>query len=300
MDKIKIGIPRGLFYYYEGYFLEKFLTYLNFEVITSPTTNKHIIDEGIKYSNDEMCLSLKIFLGHISYLKDKCDYVLIMRIDNYGRYEQTCTNFLGLYDLINNMFDVKTIDININHIKKETLYKSLKKFGEQISIPISKIKEAYHSALIKSEKHYKNLITINKNQLYKEGLKIMIVAHSYNLYDEFIGTPIVNYLEKNSINIVFSDRFLKETIKDLSYEYCPNLYWHYNKENINSLVANISKIDGIIFLSSFPCGPDSLVNELILRKIDKPYLNLIIDDQSSLTGIETRLESFIDILEQKV
>ena len=62
----------------------------------------------------------------------------------------------------------------------------------------------------------------------------------------------------------------------------------------------MDKIDGVVFLSSFPCGPDSLVNELVIRRINKPYINLIIDDLDSLTGIETRLESFIDILEQKV
>ena len=30
-----------------------------------------------------------------------------------------------------------------------------------------------------------------------------------------------------------------------------------------------------------------------------PYLNLIIDEESGSAGMETRLESFIDILEQK-
>ena len=58
------------------------------------------------------------------------------------------------------------------------------------------------------------------------------------------------------------------------------------------------KIDGILFLTTFPCGIDSLVTELVLRKIDKPYLNLVIDDLDSMSGIETRLESFVDIIEQ--
>lgn len=53
-------------------------------------------------------------------------------------------------------------------------------------------------------------------------------------------------------------------------------------------------------LSSFPCGPDSLVNELIIRKIKLPIINLVIDDTNSFTGIETRLESFLDIINNKV
>ena len=57
-------------------------------------------------------------------------------------------------------------------------------------------------------------------------------------------------------------------------------------------------LKGIIFFSSFPCALDSLVNEYIIRKIDKPYLNIIIDNIDSLTGIETRIESFMDIVTQ--
>lgn len=132
MDKIKIGIPRGLFYYYDGYFLKNFFEYLNFEVVVSPETNRIIIDEGINYANDEMCMSLKIFLGHVAYLKEKCDYVLIMRIDNYGRYDQTCTNFLALPDLVNNLFDVNILDINLNYLNNQKMYNELKKNRKKI------------------------------------------------------------------------------------------------------------------------------------------------------------------------
>ena len=299
MDKIKIGIPRSLFYYYDGYFLKNFFEYLDFEVVVSPETSRTIIDDGIKYANDEMCLSLKIFLGHISYLKDKCDYILNMRIDNYGRFEQTCTNFLSTYDLINNLFDTNVLNINIDHVNNETMYNSLKKIGNKFNISFSKIKESYVQALVKTKKHNKNLEMINKNKLYKDGLKILIVSHSYNINDKYIGRPIIEYLENNNVNVILSDCFNKDKTKDLSYKICPNLYWYYNKENIGALVNIYENIDGVIFLSSFPCGPDSLVNELVIRKIKKPYLNLIIDDLDSLTGIETRLESFVDILEQK-
>ena len=44
----------------------------------------------------------------------------------------------------------------------------------------------------------------------------------------------------------------------------------------------------------------SLVNELILRKItDIPMINILIDEQTSSTGLETRLESFVDIIKER-
>ena len=300
MDKTKIGIPRSLFYYYDGYFLKNFFEYLNFEVVISPKTNRSILGDGIKYSNDEMCLSLKIFLGHIAYLQDKCDYILTMRIDNYGKYDQTCTNFLSLYDIVNNIFEVNLLNINIDYENHKNMYKELKRIGTKFGIPIKEIKKSYIRALIKNKKHNKNIQMVNKNKLCKDGLKILVVSHAYNINDEYIGKPIIEYLERNKTNVILSNGFNDGEIKELSYKLCPNLYWYYNKENIGALVNVMDKIDGVIFLSSFPCGPDSLVNELVIRKINKPYLNLIVDDLDSLTGIETRLESFIDILEQKV
>ena len=52
-------------------------------------------------------------------------------------------------------------------------------------------------------------------------------------------------------------------------------------------------------VSSFPCGPDSLSNEMILRNVNIPITNLVIDEANTDTGILTRIESFVDILEER-
>ena len=43
-----------------------------------------------------------------------------------------------------------------------------------------------------------------------------------------------------------------------------------------------------------------MINELLTRRIkDVPILNLVLDAQSGTAGVETRLESFIDIIRFK-
>ena len=111
---MKIGIPRSFHYYYFKDLWITFFENLNIDIVISPETNKEIMDLGLKYGTDEMCLSLKNYIGHIAYLKDKCDYILIPRIDNYGINNQTCTNFLAIYDIVNNLFDIKILNYNIN------------------------------------------------------------------------------------------------------------------------------------------------------------------------------------------
>lgn len=299
MDKIKIGLPRSLFYYYDGNILKNFFKNLNFDVIISPKTNRFILEEGIKYSNDEMCLSLKIFIGHISYLKDKCDYIIVPRIDNYGINDQTCTNFLAIYDIVKNLFDKNIINYNINLNKKETLLKGLWQVCKNFNVNTKDIIKAYKKA-INYDKEIKNkLINNNYSKLYSSKLKILLVGHSYNIHDDYIGNPLVKYLNKLDCEVLYSDYFNLDSANKMATKLSKELYWKYSKESIGSIKLVENNIDGIIFLTTFPCGLDSLVNELVIRKINIPNINIILDDINSLAGIYTRLESFIDILEQR-
>lgn len=290
---MKIGIPRSLYYYHFKDLWINFFEYLKIDIVVSPETNKEILDLGLKYSTDEMCLSLKNYIGHVAYLKDRCDYILIPRIDNYGLDNQTCTNFLAGYDIINNMFDINILNYNINLRNKETELKGLINIGKILRINKKKVKDAYFYSKVKTSKIKKENILNNLKNLKSNKKKILVVGHPYNIYDKLIGMPIIEMLKELNVEIIYSDLF---NDLDESKKYSKEIYWKYSKENISSISKCIDRIDGIIFLSSFPCGLDSLVNELVMRKLDKPYINIVIDDNSVSGGIETRIESFVDIV----
>ncbi len=291
---MKIGIPKALYYYYFFDKWQYFFEQLNITLVTIDT-NKEILERGSVYASSEMCLSLKIFLGHVDYLKDKCDYILIPKIDNFGLNDQMCSNFSCLYDLVNNLFDVKILTYEINHLKKKYEKRGLINIGKQLGFDRKSLLKAYNIACLKYKKKKKELSIINLNKLNSDKKKILIVAHDYNINDSFIGKEIIKNIEKYDLEIIYSHLFNEDY---LSYYLSKNLYWKYSKKNVGAIVLCKEKIDGIIFISTFPCGLDSLVNELMMRKIELPYLNLIIDDQDALAGIETRIESFVDIIEQ--
>ena len=73
---IKIGIPRGLFYFYYYPLWLKFFEMLETEVILSDRTSKSIVNDGVRNSVDEACLPVKIYHGHVINLKDRVDYLL--------------------------------------------------------------------------------------------------------------------------------------------------------------------------------------------------------------------------------
>ena len=293
---MKIGIPRSLFYHIDGSIIEKFLKYLDVEVIISPKSNKKIVSEGIKYAPDEMCLSMKNYLGHVSYLKDKCDYILVLRIDNYYTFNQTCTNFLAITDIVENIFDLKTIGYNIDLNNKQSLKKGLFEIGKKLGKNKSKIKKAYYQAINDYKRMEKKLIQENLDKLNSDKKKILLISHSYNTYDELIGKPIINKLKMMDLEIIDSNLFDKSLCRKLSKKISSDLYWKYSKEIVGSFYLSKAKIDGVVFLTTFPCGLDSLVNELLMLKLDIPYLNIVVDDLDGINGLETRIESFADIL----
>lgn len=293
---MKVGIPRSLFYYYYSdmwiYFFEK----LNISYVISPETNKEIMELGCKYANDEMCLSLKNYIGHVAYLSTRCDVLLIPRIDNYGYDLQTCTNFLSCYDIIHNLFSVPIIDYNICYTKNDNEYKAFYNIGRYFKFSNKQIHDAYIYALTLSKKCLKKKIINNNNLMRSPGKKVLIVSHPYNTYDKMIGKPVIDYLKSINCKVIYSDLFDKELCISKSLDLCPGLYWKFSREIIGSIILSKDYIDGVIFLSTFPCGLDSIVNELVIRKLDIKCLNLVIDNLDGFAGLETRLESFVDIL----
>ena len=206
MNKITIGIPKALLYYKYGDLWTFFFEELGCDVIISPNTSKRILEDGIKLSMDEACMAMKIYMGHVNYLLDKCDYILVPRLKCIKKHEKLCTNFSALYDLVRNTFDKEIIHYNVDVEHKEDEFYAFTTMGLSLGFPYRKIASAYKIAkekdhMLKSRKlsHQKAIIaTSNK-------IKILLAGHPYNLYDEYIGKQIVTLLENSNIDIIYSD-----------------------------------------------------------------------------------------------
>ena len=95
MTKIKLGIPRSFLYHRYGVMWRHFFSYINCKIILSPETNKEILSLGMNNTTSESCLSYIIHIGHIVYLSEKCDYILIPKIlDN----NKTCHQINYTYE----------------------------------------------------------------------------------------------------------------------------------------------------------------------------------------------------------
>lgn len=300
---MKIGIPRALLYYKYEKFWPTFFDEAGLEYLISPETNKEIINAGTNLAIDETCLPTKILLGHIDWLKDKCDYVFLPRIE-FAHRGQMCTKFMAQTDLVRNTFrddNLKLLFYNIWKRGPKHEYKAFKKMGKFLGLKKSVTKFAYFTAK-QTQMYYEMFRAQDQLRTLRETTKnkVLVVAHAYNIGDKFVGEPIIRALKALDCEPIIAEYFNAGECIQQAKTLTPTLPWAYNKHLVGAIALYKDQVDGIVILTTFPCGPDSMVNEMIVRKVtDKPILTLTIDTQDGTAGIETRLESYVDIINFK-
>lgn len=293
-----IGLPKGLYYYKYHRFMTTFLDNLNISYITSPYTNKNIVNEGIKTCVDEACLPVKIFHGHVSYLKDKSDFIIVPRIMKEWDGEYICPKFCGLPEMVQNSIDklpdITTIPLSLDDTS--SIYTWCKKIAKRDGKKAKAIDNAIKYAMAEykvfdqgyDDKHYP----------YKVGL----LGHCYCVHDNHFNMDIVKLLHALKVGIITEEK-IGAYYKEASLKYLVKKPFWTSMKNIlgaGIFMAKSQSVDGIIFLSSFQCGIDSVSIDLLKDIIgDFPLLILKLDEHSGQAGMETRVEAFLDMLKRR-
>ncbi len=322
---MKVGIPRALSYYDFFPFWYGFFKDLNIEVILSDATTKKTMSEGALLVVPETCLPIKVYTGHILNLLDKgIDKIFVPCIQSIAPKIYNCSKIRGLPDLIRNVVKrpFTMIEATLDKSEKDAgLYDFLKEIAAYFGISdMERIKKASKQAW----KVYNNFHVMTRSGVpYNKALKciidnkviiadntktypinIALIAHGYNLYDERVSMKIFEKLEKLDAKVFTSLNLTREQMQEGINSINSKLYWA-NEYEITGAAAHYikdKKIDGIITINAFGCGPDSLMIERIYkyaRKQNKPILTLSIDEQTGEAGFVTRLEAFVDMLYRK-
>lgn len=320
---MRIGIPRALFYHQYYPFWKNFFELLGHEVALSSPTNKQILKKGIELCVDDACLPIKIYHGHVADIMGKVDTIFIPRIVSIEPKEYICPKFLGLPDMIKNSISdlPNVLDAKLNLYEgKIKILDHIFQIGAFLKTNKSRILLAYYMAL-KAQKQFecqmieksmipqdlmcKNHETGQDQTLIKNPSKItvLLLGHNYNIYDDFISMGLIRKLRETNIAFITSEMVTRENIYQGTKKLSKGMFWTLGKKTIGTAYYYLDqkKIDGIIHVASFGCGPDSLVGELIEKKTKRdyniPFLYLNLDEHAGEAGFNTRLEAFLDVLE---
>ncbi|KPU26833.1 hypothetical protein TR13x_07960 [Caloranaerobacter sp. TR13] len=315
----KVGIPQALLYYEYYPLWKEFFTELGAEIVLSSSTNKSILNAGVSSCVDEACLPVKVFHGHVEQLKNKVDYLFIPKFISVCKKEYLCPKLLGLPEMVKNSIDdlPTIIDVEINLIKSNSnLHKSVIEIGNYFTSNNKKIDLAFNKAInrfneykkllangvipieaIKVYNKYINSITTLKNSKYK----ILVLGHSYNLYDEFLSMKLIEKLQKDNMKVITPDTVSIDKINYYASKLPKRMFWSFGRKIVGAAFYLIEEnaVDGIIYISSFGCGLDSVLIDLVYRKAKKfkvPFTLVTLDEHSGEAGVNTRLEAFVDMI----
>jgi len=295
-----IGIPKALIYWKQPHFWEIFFEELGLKVLLSPSTNKEIVEMGVKMADPETCFSNKVYWGHLLWLDGKCDLIFVPRLKTNKEKLEYCPKFFGLPDLGKILVKTPILTENFDE-RKEKFEKTLERLGGKLNKNRGEIKKARGLAFLKGKESKEKEEEDFFKKIQSKKPKIILVSHPYNLYDDYVNLRMKEKLEKLGAEPIFIDEVpTGQEIRNKKEEIGQKFHWEFGKE-IMERIKEVLKYDiaGVIEISSFGCGCDAVIKEFVEKEFKQnkiPFLYLMIDEQAGEAGIQTRLEAFLDTL----
>lgn len=313
-----IGIPRALLYYQYFPMWRTFFESLGAQVVVSPPTNREIMEAGLACLVPETCLPVKIYTGHVIWLRDHgvdCIFIPAIRSVEAGAYN--CGKFLGLPDLIKAVVEdcppLLEIDIDVPKGRKE-LYKAIYGLGRNFTWHPLKIKEAAIAAWqahLAYQDQMRNGLTplevLGNNQANlppnpeNAFLTIAVAGHPYCVYDTYMNHDLIARLRRMGVRVLTYEMAPPEGIEEGIRQVSGEKYWTYEGEVAGAAGYYFQRpeVDGVITVAVFACGPDSTMLDVVRRAAKqgrRRYMSLILDEHTGEAGLITRLEAFVDML----
>lgn len=298
---------------------------LGMEVVTSDGAVQEIVRKGVPFYEDS-CLPLKLLIPHSRSLVGKVDALFLPRLISLDRHYILCPKFRGAPDVLRlalqDAVEIWDGAIDLRHGKKG-LDEFFRAMAERMGVSHTTVRRAYQRGEECYEEFSKELADrINNLRLedlfeletpapqeskYRHRRTVAFIGRPYNLLDPFINKDLLALAKGWGIKIVTSDTIplheRERRVSPLSKE----IYWETSREIVGSILyfAEQRTVNGIVFVTSFKCGIDALMQEFLKRRVGThkkgkiPFMTLTFDEHTTVEGVRTRLEAFLDLIDQR-
>ena len=299
-----IGIPRALYYFHYYPLWSNFLEGLGFQVIFSPPTNKEILEWGLLTCVDGACLPLKAYVGHAQALTQAgVDQLFVPELIGVWKREFICTSFLGLPDLLRQYLPSTSIllkPILDGRKGSRELTKCYWRFGRNYASR-ARVKASWIRA-VEAQNDFEQTNRMRRQLTHNSQLIILVLGPRYLIDDPFLNGNLISHLKGLGVRILTPACIDDETSHHTNLSLSKPFFWSGARSSIGALDFFVSQLDGVINLTPFACGAQSLLGVVVEQKAiteGLPTLAVHLDEHTSELGILTRLEAFCDLLERK-
>lgn len=301
---IRIGIPRALLYYQYYPMWQTFFEELGAKVVVSPKTTQAMLSAGSSRVVADTCLPVKVFLGHVLALVDKCDYVFIPAVRSLKNDIYNCSKFLGLPDMTRAVIpecpDILDVDIDVNQGMSK-INRAIYRLGGKLTRNPFRVRRA-RIAAEEADKNYLSLMVsggltppeailnltglknspevispmpvqkpvtgaVSPMSVQKNGITIALIGHPYLVYDEYITHRLIHRLQQAGCRVLTPEMLTSQELETAVNKLAGRAYWTYEEEVVGAGGHYLnSDVDGIIGVMTFGCGPDSLMMDMVSRQ----------------------------------
>jgi predicted nucleotide-binding protein (sugar kinase/HSP70/actin superfamily) len=304
-----------------------FLENIGAEVVVSEDTNRQVILWGASRVVSDTCLPVKVFVGHVSSLIGKCDRILIPVVRSTREKVYNCSRFLGLPDMTRAVLPetppILEIEFDLSR-GRSYLYRQIYSLGSHFTRNPLKIRKA----ALESWEIYKRYRDIMPSQgltrvkaielvhgptteaavtEVESDMTIGLAGHPYVLHDDQVSHQLIKRLRNRRIRVI-TPEMVPPVLPDKNDGVRPGglgrTYWESEEDMIDAVEYYVNnKVDGIIGMMAFSCGPDSLMMHLVQRRAQDagiPFMCLTVEEHTAEAGIMTRLEAYLDMVTRRM
>ena len=295
-DRLKIGIARGLYYHEYGDLWQRFFEALGHECVLSAGTFTKT-----QRCSDEACLPVKAYFAYTEeLLKKDVDCLFTPQIIKCTENGFTCPKVIGINAMLRASLkpSVKLISPAFDRDLKAFFAETGRLLGERPQDVLTAIEETLR---YKDTKFMYHSLPSGA-----EELTVCLLGHKYMTEDSALNMDIRKRLAKLGIKTVTASSFsngLLSSYADGALRFAP--FWITGRQaaGLAALATAENAADAYIYLTAFGCGPDSFIVPLTkkyIRETDgKPFLEISLDGHSAAAGLDTRLEAFADMLQER-
>ncbi len=306
-----IGIPRILNMYEEYPFWNALLRHAGFNIVLSSESTFSKYEGALNtVMSDNICFPAKLAHCHLKELNENAEVDRILM--PYVVYEHNddpentlnsfnCPVVSGYSDVIKSVIDLKKpIDSPvINFANDKLLEKQIIDFLKGLGVGKRIAKVALTKA-IEAEKEYDMLIKEKALEIWqkKSKLTILLAGRPYHT-DPLVQHKLSEMIANLGVNVI-NDDIVRNTA-DIQPETYLVKQWAYMNRIMKSAQWTAQQDNTVHFvqMTSFGCGPDSFIQDEIrdiMRRHDKPFTLLKIDDVSNIGSLKLRVRSLIESL----
>jgi predicted CoA-substrate-specific enzyme activase len=294
----RVGIPRALTTHSLFPFYSTFFSALGMDVVLSAVDPR-----GDLRSHSGFCLPAQIAHGAVLDLAQKqVNVVFLPQVARMAQQDSGKDSYLcpitqaGPYFIAKAFPDTRFLSPVLDFTNLLAANASMTEMAmRELGVSREAANEAWAAALSEQTKAECALVELGKQALAQalaaDKPAILLAGHSYNAYTPEASQSVGKKLSSMGVLVIPADCLMPVGTGAT--------VWYFANQILNA--AALSKRHPNLFLlcvSNFSCTIDAFTHSLLASELEsKPYLILEIDAHTADAGVQTRLEAFLDIVQ---